>query len=484
MFPRLITKYGLATHLALLASLPLALMPFLSSATLSTLIFWLSGFALIWLLAEPSMRTGEHLSTARVRVRASFLRDPFAWFLLFAIIYSLIRWCNSGVELRYDPEQTVWFVKSASWSALPSSAGDAGRLPFAVSLAIAVLILGIRHGVGLAARVSFGMTASFVAGLGGLAAALWLVLGDAQHVSAFEKIARAGLTDGPYWGSAFGAWLVLALPFGAQAEARKWGGWRLPFCIAVAGNACGLVIFAPSVIAALYMALAILAALWSWTFLGRTASMGSVARNSVLAILGLAVPFFLLAALVSEPVRTAKMNGFDFALTFSESWKQMTETLSRIAREMWMKTPWCGAGVGAFGLHVPFLAEKADWAVIPKEPLFAVNSFSTLLAERGIVGCLVLAVGFGYLLFTYFQKLVLSFIYLRRKDDADVFVFACPPIVWTAPLLVVLMLAEAVVSPVLSLVPVLLAVSVPLAIAAASFPRKSSAVSDSTKKEN
>ena len=55
MFHRLITKYGLATHLALLASLPLALLPFLSERHLGLTILWLSALAGLWLLLEPSI---------------------------------------------------------------------------------------------------------------------------------------------------------------------------------------------------------------------------------------------------------------------------------------------------------------------------------------------------------------------------------------------------------------------------------------------
>ena len=80
MFHKLITKYGLATHLALLASLPLVLMPFLSERALGVTILWLSAFSVLWLSLEPSIRSGEHLSTARDRVRSSLVRDPLFWF--------------------------------------------------------------------------------------------------------------------------------------------------------------------------------------------------------------------------------------------------------------------------------------------------------------------------------------------------------------------------------------------------------------------
>ena len=87
MFPRLITRYGLATHLALLASLPFVLNPFLSESTLAEVIFWLSGLAFLWLLVEPAMRAGEHLSIARRRVLSSLVRDIAFW--IFVCVWAI-----------------------------------------------------------------------------------------------------------------------------------------------------------------------------------------------------------------------------------------------------------------------------------------------------------------------------------------------------------------------------------------------------------
>ena len=84
MFQKLITKYGLATHLALLASLPCALSYFLPERELGITIFWLSALAGLWLLVEPSILRGEHLSSSRARVRREIVRDPIAWFFLLA----------------------------------------------------------------------------------------------------------------------------------------------------------------------------------------------------------------------------------------------------------------------------------------------------------------------------------------------------------------------------------------------------------------
>ena len=341
MFPRLITRYGLATHLALLASLPFALFPFLSASRLAEVIFWLSGITFLWLLVEPSMRAGEHLSIARRRVIGSLVRDVAFWFLLLAIAISFVRYLNSGVTTDYsllqanvkssesysndvrrefpaDPDQRrtwlekegpdaglrartaavvmleeafegsgpdassearespalrnaksrivgatdhqavvfarklaalggkvkgdalrrhpcmrylpnsvakgEWVVREPAYAGLPASAGNAGLLPLAVLVGIGVVVLGIRHGIGLNGRVSFGLTASFIMGLGGLAMTIFACL----QVPAFMGAAKADFLEGPFrepfWGPGFGAWLIRAS--GARHACRSASPWR------------------------------------------------------------------------------------------------------------------------------------------------------------------------------------------------------------------------------------------------------------------
>ena len=537
MFPRLITRYGLATHLALLASLPFALFPFLSASRLAEVVFWLSGIAFLWLIVEPSMRAGEHLSIARRRVLGSMLRDVAFWFFLFAIAVSLVRYLNSDVALVY--ENGEWAVSEPSSPGLPASTGSAALLPLAVVVGVSVVVLGIRHGVGLTGRISFGLTASFVMGLGGLAMVVFACL----KVPAFMAAAKANILEGPFWepfwGPAFGAWLICVLAFGAQAEARKWGAARVPFCLAVAGNASGLLFFSPPPVSTVFLVVAVLVAVFCLAYLGRAGSMGACARNFVLILLGFATPFFFASALlpneieldgcvqtsgtvtevVKEPVQniySVKAGGF-LAIDKDESaaYREVSPALSGIAKAVWKKHPWYGAGTGVFRLHVPFLAtkddlrlfqpQKADWrsllmtqqmknatrrvrekgkdavdefdwtALRPRHrhPVCAYNSFWTFLAEHGLLGVSMIMLGLGILLFTYVVRLVQSVLFLRTQDDADIVVFACPPIVWVAPFAFLLPLVLAFYEPVLDIVPMLFVFAVSLAVSAASFPKKS-----------
>ena len=146
MLQKFLSKYGLATHLALLAAVPLALTPFLDAARLASVVFWLSGLAALWLLTEPSIRAGEHLSSARRRVRGALVRDPLFWLLLLVVLFALVRACNTGIALRYDSEQAAWLVGEAKLGGGPASVGLTGLLSFATALAVWVVVLGIRHG--------------------------------------------------------------------------------------------------------------------------------------------------------------------------------------------------------------------------------------------------------------------------------------------------------------------------------------------------
>ena len=660
MFPRLITRYGLATHLALLASLPFVLFPFLSMSRLAEVIFWLSGITFLWLLVEPSMRAGEHLSIARRRVFASLLHDVAFWFILLMLAISFVRYLNSGVATVYsvqqgggkvsdsysgdmrrefpsDPEkrrswldkagpdaglrartaavimleeafagyepgssskvgvdesavlrnakarvagatdhQAVvfakklaalggkvkgealwkhpcmrylphsvskgeWCVCEPSYVGLPASAGSAGYLPLAVLLGIGVVVLGIRHGIGLTGRISFGLSASFIMGLGGLAMTIFACL----QVPAFMGAAKADFLEGPFrepfWGPGFGAWLICSLAFGVQAESRKWGVARVPFCLAVAGNASGLLFFSPPPVSTVFLIVAALVAIFCLAYLGRAGSVGASARSFVMMLLGFATPLFFLSALlpdeiefdgcvrkngsamepVKEPVQniySVKAGGF-LAIDKSqaEEYRKLSPMLSNMAKSIWKKHPWYGAGTGAFRLHVPFLATKEqsaafrppksddwrtmlitqqmknnalkrsyeakaksssadefDWKAIRpqnRNPVRALNSYWTFLAERGLLGVTMALLGLGILVFSYFFRLAKAVMFLRTQDDADVVVFACPPIAWVVPFVFALICVLALYEPILDIAPMFFVFTVPLAVAAASFPK-------------
>ena len=468
MIRKVISKYGLAAHLGLLAAFPVIFAPYLSSVALGQATLWISLFAFLWVLAEPSVRAGERSSDARHRVLMSIVKDPVFYYCLLMVGYALVRWWNSGIAVGYDGEQAKWFVREPAAMVMPSSAGDSGFLPLVAAVGLSVFLAGARHALGLQARVFCGLTAMFLVGAGGLVAAVLACLGEHAYLA---KKAMAGFADVPFLGTAFGLFLLLAVVFGMDAEGRKWSAARLPFVVAVGGTSAGLVLFSPPLMAALYLLAVLLFLVFSAVYCARVGSMGSVARGIGLVVLGLSVPALLLMGLATPELQQAKLQGLNVELAFPVEYKSLHQTLSRIAKEMWMERPWLGAGVGAYGLHAPFLAVKADWAVIPPHPQFALCGYWTLLAERGIVGCALLSLCVVLLLFSWGQRLWEAFRYLRHNDDADIFLFACPPVVWTAPFVFLLSALELWISPLFNSITAIFALVVSLALSAASFPR-------------
>jgi len=479
MIQKFLSKYGLSVHLAVLAALPLALTPFLTAATLGSVILWLSAFAAVWFFTEPSLRRGEHISSSRARLRRELIRDPMFWFLLVVLVYALIRWLNSGIVSSYDPEAGKWLVRPPAWSGFPASTGSAGFLPWCVALAATLVVLGLRNGVGASARVTFGVVGSFLAGLGGLVAAACACAG----IAVFSEATKAGFAQSPFWASGFGVWLVVGLVAGVVAESNKWSLARIPFIFGVAGNFAALLFFAPPLVTVGWFLVSLAALAFSLVAISQSSSMGSVTRGSVLAVFGFSIPVFMVMTFMPSSFVGLKAMSLNPEVAFPETYASMSEALTRIARSIWMAHPWFGSGEGVFALQLPFFAEKADWAVLPVNPTFACNGVMMLLAERGVFGLLLIAVGLGYLVTYYGLRLVGGWHSHREQDEGGQFLFSISPMAWTLPLAILPLLAEIFVSPIAIEPTFLLAAVVPLVLAASSFPKGKSSKGKSSSED-
>ena len=478
---KLISKYGLAAHLALLAVAPLFLFPFLTAGAIATAELWLAGFALVWLLMEPSRRNDEMLHDARARVASEMVRDPLFWALLAAVVFAAVRWANGGVAMACDFNEGAprWFLQPPPCPYLPGGVPGAGYPPFAAALAALVLVEGCGHGLGKSARISFLFTASTLAGA---AAFVAVAMCESGSAAALAEAWCDDMTRASFAGTAFGLNLLAGVASLAGVFECRWTRQVLLLVFAVGGNLAGLFFFAPTAVALVWLAAALVALAVAAAYAAVKLGASSAAKClSVLAVV-LLVPVLAVMSVyilgekadarVASLVRAAQMSPepapvvpetpelaraamyraatgrlapFAGGDLFPAAYVARRAVLSDVARRVWLERPWLGSGIGAFPLALRFAAQPEDWRTLdPKadERVFVealregfrdrpeggareglvrfpaewsgigaaraetpFNGWWRLLAERGIVGSLVLAVVLGFLLFRYARRL-------------------------------------------------------------------------------
>ena len=477
MFQRIVTKFGLAAHLAMLAAIPCALTPFVPEQWLGDVTLWLALIAAIWVLLSPSIRVGEGVTQARLRVLGEILHDPVTWFFIVAGVVFWIAKANGAVELFYDAETTQWIVKKPPVEELPSSTPGAGYLPLAVTVSLGVCVEGICHALGRQARTWCILAASFIAGIGGFA----LVTLVFQGIAPFEGAALRDFGDAPFLGSMFIPWLFAAIAGGSQAEAEGWGASRLVYAVAVGGNVAAVAFLLPPVESAIILAVAAVFLLWSLFYSSRASGKGgAAARMLVMTVLGVLLAAFSMMLFAPDELRAAKSDQIFAAAperepiedTFDDEEDPTSdEVFARIARQMWLQSPWCGVGIGAYKVQLPFFAEDTDWRILPVKAQWPQNSYWGILAERGITGCAILGAGLAFLLVFWAVRAVQAFFAVRQNDEHDIYPFAVQPISWGIIPILVLCALDARYSGILRFDAFAFAVAMPFAIALAAFPR-------------
>ena len=471
MFQRSVARYGLAVSLSLLAAVPFAVALFAGTHAASVCALWLILLSVEWLLVQPSLRRGEGFRDARRRVLGDILRDPLFWFALLAVVFAGLRALNGGIELAYDPESQAWSVTEAWTVGLPSSAEGSGFPFFVVALSLLVIVSGVRHGLGKSARAMCLLFSSLIAGGAGIVAALFVCIGD----EGFLKLAGTGLFSSTWAGDAFCLWFVASSASLGQIEERGWKKGGLPAVFfAIAGTAAGVLFLCPPVVAAGAALAAVVAAVLSINYAGFHAGLVAAARAVVVFSLAVALPLVALSGLADEGLCKSKLEGLLPSNAMTERQATMRDALARNALVMWQDAPWLGKGVGAYAVNAPFFAEKGDWAELPSKIEFVPNGYAQMLAERGIVGCLVVAAGLLLLVGSGVIRFAMGFRAVADDSDSPSPFFSVPPIAWAQfPALVFMgVLCCFAASPVLQAQTWAAFVFI-LAMASASFPQRS-----------
>ena len=456
---KLIAKYGLAAHLAILAVAPLFLFPFCTTGTVAWVLIWLTLPTALWTVLEPSLRGGEHLHDARRRVVKAVFRDPLFWASLVLVAFTGLRAINSGISLSYNAETAVWQVSSPIFPILPGVVGAAGDLSFAVALACVVLLQACRHSLGRSARIAFLLLASFLSGLAAFIALVALHAGTAGALALLQS--DGGGAARSFIALAFGLHLIGGMVALIAVAEYGWGFSFFLLLPAIGGNGAGLFAFAPAYLSAAFAGAAVLTLVSVIIFSLLAFSSSDGLKLLVIGGIALGLGGLLAATTLPKTVMDERLVAFTSLAFFPERFWEIRGMLSTVAFKSWISHIWIGTGIDSFPLDFRFAAQDADWQALPRGATAGAHGWWLLLAERGLIGAVFFVLPFVFLLFTYVRRLVEG---VRARTMPH-------PVCLLAPVVLVLFVATGFVDCSLLRAEVVMAMCAYLAVSAAAFPR-------------
>lgn len=399
---RLISKYVVAAHLALLAVAPLFLFPYCGEGWTSAVLGWMSLMGLVWIIVGPSRWREERLHDARWRVAHGMMADPLFWIFVVLAVFAGLRWQNGGIAMAYDAETYRWFLHPSRVPIFPGVAEGHGLVEFWAVIATGVVVMGCRHALGRAARASFLVYASMFSGLAGIAAAVAAYFGQSVALEATKVLFRTP----SFVGSVFGFYLLGGIVALVAVFEFKWTNLIFLFIIALGGTAAGLFFFAPVPVVVLFLVGFFLTLIVSLTWARRTMSTSDSFKCFVVLVSSILLAAVIVMGLSPEGMLESRLAVFEDWNVFPENFWDVRSRLSHIAAKVWREHPWLGSGLGSFPLDMRFNLKTADWATLDRAQTAVTSGWWTLIAERGIVGACAIAVPLAMMLVTYFRRFV------------------------------------------------------------------------------
>lgn len=400
---KLISKYGLAAHLALLAVAPLIVFPYLPIAESGKVILWLSLLAVVWFLNAPSRIANERsTSEARRRISAALKTDALFWLLLAITIVSGIRALNNGITLAYDAENYLWYMTEPGISIFPASSEAAGFPAFVTTLLSLVVYSISKHALGKSARIAFCYSIGMFAALAALVSIFELATGNESIVNA----ALCSIENPAFYGIGFGiVFLLLSATIPAIYE-RKWTVVLVSMPFVIAGVGSAMMIFSPAYMSLSFLALALIVVaygiFWSFKNLGKAKSL------KLLVVFGSGLAFALV--LVYATSFTLVLDKFSNLSTtiLTKGEADISACLSAICMKVWKTELWLGTGLGTFAQELRFNAQDYDWSLISVTQALPINAWAYLLLERGIIGLLLIAFPIAFFAWGYVFRAISS----------------------------------------------------------------------------
>lgn len=413
---KLISKYGLAAHLALLAVAPLVVFPFLAIDEISKVILWLSLLVFGWFLNAPSRINKERsTSEARRRISKALLADPIFWIFAIVTLLAGFRALNNGISLAYDAESYIWYMTEPAVSVFPACCEGAGFPVFVSTLLSFIAYTIAKHALGKGARLALVYFLGLFAGIAGLVALYEYVMGNEGVI----ELARCGVENPSYIGIGFGIMALMLTSAIPLAFEKRWNVALATFPIALGGVFAAMITFSPAYMSSAFLAVGILilayGLFWSLKKLGKTTSLRIVVVFGASLFVALVVIYGTSFKLVGERFSSLSA-GFIPALEADISAK-----LSAVSMKVWKVKLWLGSGLGTFPQQFRFNATDADWAVVSVQQLMPLNGWSYLLIERGIIGALLMLVPAAGLAWGYVSRVITAV-----KEIPSPMVFAGP----------------------------------------------------------
>lgn len=391
---KLIAKYGLAAHLALVAVAPLFLLP--------SAVLWLSLLGAVFLVMEPSCIGRETLHEARARTLRTIVRDAAFWVLLALLLLALVSFLNGGVDFAYDAQTAAWAIGEAPCPLLPSSRMGADASLVACAAAALVVMTGARHALGKSARLAFALSASFLSAVG--AGVCTFLIKDGSDV--FRQMAACSFFSPSFAGSAYALYLLFATSALAMTFEKRWLK-AIPFAFAaVAGNALGVFVFAPSALILFSFALALVLFAYSFAYLRVKGSNNLDFKALVIFSLACALAALGVLSLLPKDLVELKIAAFSTGEWLPEKFFEIRRALGDLSFRAWRESPYLGFGFGSFDLVLQFYATPADWVRVSSLQQAPLNGYWSLLLQGGVVAAFSLFVLVALAVFSYASALV------------------------------------------------------------------------------
>ena len=387
MIQRMLTKYGLAFHVAGVCIFPFW---YLGQPRVFGLVplLWLSVIAAEWMFLLPSVHRSETLADARWRVLRALVWDPFLYIGAALVVMVAAQWLNSGCELIYLPDADIWQLSQPPVAWAPFSVES--RAAFTqVAVFTACVTVGVILRTALS-KTSKRLLLMALACMSGCVALFWVVqvcLKAQPYFALTSGLEPASL------GAFFGFWLLVGMGLFADTVGSRQRGGGLLYLFGFVGNLLGTIFFASPLALAVYVLLVVLIFFYWLIYLSfyvsKPVQLKLFLGSCLLAGAVVSAGYFLTSW---APIREKSKA----AVTVTESWQALSarnKIRSDTALAVWQEHPWVGVGADGFHHFVGLSVKGQDWKIIKRDQSFVYNDSLQFLCEYGVFGAgLILAV--------------------------------------------------------------------------------------------